>query len=176
MNKRFFLSIFFTIITTLNGNPPIRDLESSYSPFVLETKRLIIPEHPTAFNPSIIRWRDSLIMCFRVYSPHSKTVTAVGVVKLDEDFNPIGKTQILNIHYGGEFPSREQDPRLIEVGDHLYMVYSNFDRKNDWVNWIESVTPNSSEQPDSTFVNIVRDVLNVDRTTQPKEARRVFVA
>src|SRR5262249_10385969 len=71
------------------------DLEMMAQPFVLETKRICIPEFPDAFNPSIIRWEDRLLMCFRTYHPQTRSTNEIALIELNEEFEPNGKPKFL---------------------------------------------------------------------------------
>lgn len=107
-------------------NPAYLDLDQLAQDFVLETKQIHIPAYPGAFNPSVIRWNGSLLFSFRVRDPVHQATNGIGLIWLDEDFNPIGMPQILHIHYEDRnFPSKQQDPRLIQVGDRLMLAYNN---------------------------------------------------
>ena len=65
---------------------------------VLETKQILIHEYPWAFNPSIIRWDNNLLMSFRVIPDPKQTFTSwVGVINLNENFEPKGKPQQLQL-------------------------------------------------------------------------------
>ena len=95
--------------------------------FVLESKKIEIPGFPHAFNPSIIRWKGSLLMSFRVI-PNAKNpmISWLGLIWLDDNFDPIGPPQQLNIRNGNTIvPPRAEDARLITVGEKLYIVYSD---------------------------------------------------
>ena len=129
-----FFSCLFIFSTHLTASI---DLEKRSQDFVLETKKIEIPGHPHAFNPSIVRWQGSLLMSFReipIWSPtdpcgpNSSSFTQIGLVWLDEDLNPIGSPQILS----PEFPviastrfSRSEDARLVTIGECLYIVNSD---------------------------------------------------
>lgn len=94
--------------------------------FVLETKQIRIPYFTGAFNPSIIRWGESLLMSFRVRNAKLTSTFEIALVWLDKEFNPITVPQILDIRTKTpHLPRKEQDPRLVIVGHQLYMVYSN---------------------------------------------------
>ncbi len=115
--------------------------------FVLETKQIEIPGYPYAFNPSIIRWKssmlmsfragkearlasgpeaDTLLLSFRTRDPINGSTNGIGLILLDEDFNIISEPQILDIpHRNPLFVNRQQDPRLVEVGNRMYIAYSN---------------------------------------------------
>ena len=106
---------------------PLIDFEEHSQDFVLETKRIVIPEFKEAFNPSIIRWRGSLLMSFRIVPDPKQSFTShFGLIWLDDDFNPIGHPQLLNIRdEGSNVPPRADDARLINSGDTLYFIYSD---------------------------------------------------
>ena len=107
------------------------DLEELTRSFVLETKKIDIPGYPAAFNPSIIRWQGQLWMSFRSYDRATFPINTLGLIPLDECFNPSGVPQILDIlgaHSGMDV--RAQDIRLIAVGEALYIVYNRMDQQN----------------------------------------------
>ncbi|MCE5316715.1 MAG: hypothetical protein LLG04_05050 [Parachlamydia sp.] len=107
------------------------DLEELTRSFVLDTKKIDIPGYPAAFNPSIIRWQGQLWMSFRSYDRATFPINTLGLIPLDECFNPSGVPQILDIlgaHSGMDV--RAQDIRLIAVGEALYIVYNRMDQQN----------------------------------------------
>jgi len=107
-------------------NPALCDLEQDAQEFVLKTKQIKIDGYPDAFNPSIIRWDGSLLLSFRIRDPITKSTDGIGLIWLDEEFNPLGKPQILSISYPKILPiSKQQDPRLVQVGKRLFLVYNN---------------------------------------------------
>jgi predicted GH43/DUF377 family glycosyl hydrolase len=102
------------------------DLEKMTQDFVLETKKIEFPEYPGAFNPSIVRWHGSLLMSFRIYNLHNGSTNPFALVWLDENFEPISVPQVFELpFYNPILPSKQQDPRLISVGDRLYVAYNN---------------------------------------------------
>lgn len=103
------------------------DLEKSIQEFVLETKKIDIPGHPYAFNPSIIRWNGSLLLSFRIVPDIKATfLSDIGFIWLDDDFNPISEPQILSLRDSNSIsPCRAEDARLVAVGKHLFMVYDD---------------------------------------------------
>jgi predicted GH43/DUF377 family glycosyl hydrolase len=107
-------------------SPDHTDLEEKLSDFVLETKQIKIPGFPDAFNPSIVRWGNSILMSFRTYEPKTLATNKIGLVWLNENCDPIGPPQILKISNPDPFcVSKQQDPRLISVGDRLFVAYNN---------------------------------------------------
>ena len=106
--------------------------------FCAGNETIRIPGHPHAFNPSIIRWRGQLLMSFRDISknyPLSAKLfnssgffnccgSSIGLVRLDDDFNPIGKVGILDLK-NTLLHSRSEDARLFTIHDRLYIAYSD---------------------------------------------------
>lgn len=102
------------------------DLEKLAQPFVLESKEIKFEAYPTAFNPTIARWKGSLLLSFRIRHPVTGSTDQIGMVWLNEDFVPQGEPVVLEVPpYPSTLPSKQQDPRLIPVGEDLYMVYNN---------------------------------------------------
>jgi len=121
------------------------DLEETPSSFILEMQRLEIPGFPYAFNPSILRTERGVLMSFRLgsyvhgseicghtppcLSPQNRDTSKIGLIWLDDQFQIASQTQVLKIPRSAEdVPFRPQDPRLIEVGGKIYLVYNNFTR------------------------------------------------
>lgn len=118
----YFSLIFLFIFTTELS--AFLDLDKMEQPFVLETKRLYINGYPDAFNPSIIRLENRLLMSFRSRDPVTHQATLIGFTWLDDDFNPVGKPQLIDLDWNKD-DSYIQDPRLIIIRDKLYMAYSD---------------------------------------------------
>lgn len=103
------------------------DLEARSQNFVLSSKQIVIPGYPDAFNPSIVRWQDGLLLSFRFRDPITKSTDAMALVWVDSNFELISHPQIIKrIAEPFNPPSRGQDPRLLVIGETLYLVYNNF--------------------------------------------------
>lgn len=132
-----FLAMFFILRATfrvLTCLIPLQifgniNLEEKCQDFVLETKRIIIPSFPFAFNPGITHWRGQLLMTFRdIPDPKQSFTSHIWIVQIDETFQPVSEPQLLELLPPGaspEIPSRAEDARLITVGEDLYIVYSD---------------------------------------------------
>ena len=115
--------------------PPLRgsfdahvlfDLETLAQDFVLETKQIEIPGFFGAFNPSIARWGNALVLSFRVRDPKTGLTHKFGLAQLDESFNLIGEPQVIELPVNNPYhPSRFQDPRLVVIAGRLFITYSN---------------------------------------------------
>lgn len=101
------------------------DLDKIEQSFVLETKRIHIPRYPDAFNPSIVRWENKLLMSFRSRNALDHQANLVGFIWLDENFDPLGEPQLLEMSEGSLANSYIQDPRLFLVKNKLHMAYSD---------------------------------------------------
>ncbi|MBA3603103.1 MAG: hypothetical protein H0W50_05565 [Parachlamydiaceae bacterium] len=129
-----FQMFLFLVIVMCSPLHALINLEERAQELVLESKQIFLEEYPDAFNPSIIRWNGSLLLSFRVIpDPNYIFTSHIGLVWLDENFSPIGSPQLLNTQTETSLlhsiiPSRAEDARLIEVGNRLYLVYS--DNKN----------------------------------------------
>lgn len=111
----FFFCIFFVKLTALIN------LDKMKQSFILETKKLHIPGYPDAFNPAIVKWNNRTLMSFRSRDRITNQANIVGFTWLDDQFNPIGKPQILK----ADASIYIQDPRLLVVDKRLFMAYSD---------------------------------------------------
>lgn len=94
--------------------------------FILETKKIEVPGHPFAFNPSIVRFQGKLLMSFRTYKPETRSTNPFGLIWLSNTFEPIGEAQLFELPFHNPvLPSKQQDPRLITVGERLFVLYNN---------------------------------------------------
>lgn len=120
----FSILILVVRILSLSAYP---NLEESAQDFILETKRVILPEYPNAFNPSIVHWKDELWMSFRMIpDPDNIWVSYIGIVRLDESFEPIGNSYILNCLDRSQVSAHSlEDARLISSEGRLYIVYND---------------------------------------------------
>jgi predicted GH43/DUF377 family glycosyl hydrolase len=102
------------------------NLELMSQNFILETKKITIPGHPDAFNPSLVWWKDKLLMSFR-YRDSDGSTNPMCIVRLNEKFKPVGPLYPLYICDGEvELLPFAQDPRLIVIENDLYVIYNNF--------------------------------------------------
>lgn len=124
-------SVIFPLICVLGifcrGFATLIDLEAIAQDWVLEAKKIEIPEYPHAFNPSIIRWRNDFLLSFRVIpDPKSPFTSFIGLVWLGSDFSPMGPAQLLQTRSPhSSVPSRAEDGRLLLVNDQLYLIYDD---------------------------------------------------
>lgn len=103
------------------------DLEQLVHPAVVYSQKIEIKEFPYAFNPSIVRWREKLLLSFRFIPDPKKPYTSeIGLVWLNKDFKPVSKPQRLQLRAkNSKVPCRAEDGRLIVINDTLYLIYSD---------------------------------------------------
>lgn len=129
MTTRFLQHFVLSVLCLVTSFPLFSalDLESLCEEFVLETKKIEIPGYPIAFNPGVIRWNGALLLSFRnIPDRNARYNSNIGLVWVDEEFNPISTPQILDTRPPGSLVKpRAEDARLVSIGDRLYMVYSD---------------------------------------------------
>jgi predicted GH43/DUF377 family glycosyl hydrolase len=130
------LKVLFLFLISVTGSADATNLNERAQDFVLESKRIEIPGHPYAFNPSIVNWRGAFLLSFRELPLseesfpcpiQSSSLSQIGLQFLFDDFSLDGKAEILDLPgcmVNGEFHARSEDVRLITVDERLYIVYS----------------------------------------------------
>lgn len=95
---------------------------------VTSTKRIHLSNYPGAYNPSIVKFNDGYLLTFRflpdrTYQPW---ISFIGVVLLDESFEPISRPEILDTrsHFKAT-PSQAEDARIFSFNDKLYLVFND---------------------------------------------------
>lgn len=126
MNNACKYVILYLFCISLSYAKEFLDLEKLAQDFVLETKQIIVPGFAGAFNASVIRWHDKLLMCFRIRDEKMISTFEFGCVWLDDEFNVISEPHILEIKNDVSTFKQNQDPRLIIIDNTLYILYSNF--------------------------------------------------
>lgn len=78
---------------------------------IIADKQIHIPKAPTAFNPSLIRWKNQWLLSFRVDS-------YLGLIYLNDQLEPQGEPQI--------FDDRErEDGRLFIYNEKIYICFNS---------------------------------------------------
>jgi predicted GH43/DUF377 family glycosyl hydrolase len=138
-----FCLILFCFYRSIYAN---RDLEEFVQDFVIQTKKITIPEYPHAFNASIAKWKGRWLMSFRCMKDNKKTFqlssvgesageSDLGLIWLDDEFNPVGNPQFVTLDH----PAKKrphlltEDARLIVKDEILYVIYSA-NKENDLTN------------------------------------------
>lgn len=126
MAKIFTFNFILNLVLTL-PLLGVLNLERNVQDFILETKQIILPEYPKAFNPSIVRWKGEIWMSFRFFpDPNDVWVAGIGMVKLNELFEPVGPSYILNfLDHSQAIIHSLEDGRLITSGEQLFIVYND---------------------------------------------------
>lgn len=101
--------------------------------FCRRVHKIVLPEFPKAYNPSLVPSEDGYTLFFRFdeYAPHLQKnnrfnfMTYVGCVELNRAFEPITNVQVLDLK-----SSYAEDPRCILFENKLVLFYNDIDRKD----------------------------------------------
>lgn len=137
----FFMVSFYPI----NLCTALIDIEASSQSFVLESKKIEVPGFPNAFNPSIVRFDGQLYMSFRTILGECRSscvagyASRIGIVRLNDEFEPVGKPTLLDLGgtYGNPALSfNAEDARLLSLGGRLLIIFSDtIGSTLDWGSW-----------------------------------------
>lgn len=114
------------IPVTTHDSSSLIDLEKCTQDFVLDSKQIVLNECPTAFNPTVVRWKGSLLIAFMLRHQKTGVVDGIGMARLDDNFDVISPVYKLNVPpcpLNGL--SKQYDPRMIVIQNRLYIVYNN---------------------------------------------------
>lgn len=95
--------------------------------FIRQIHTICIPKVAGAYNASIIEFEEGFLMAFRydkyklpIYSNLNEFYQHIGLIQLDQQFHPIYPWTLCK-----EVGNRAYDPRLIKVGDSIYLIYTS---------------------------------------------------
>jgi predicted GH43/DUF377 family glycosyl hydrolase len=126
----------------------IQSLLSEEADVVIATKRIELEGFPNTFNPSILKFDRGFILSFR-YCPDLfflHHISYIGIVLLDEEFNPISETQLVDTRLKSEkTPSQSEDARLFFYRGRIFLLYNDN---------IDIVCPNKSDSRDMFMIEL----------------------
>lgn len=100
----------------------------SQNKIVIRTKKISFPQFPEAFNPSIIKSDEGIVLVFRD-SPNrfwDPWLNHMYAVLLNEELEPIGEPELLVT--GLNTPcvkSQAEDPRVFSFAGKMYLIYND---------------------------------------------------
>jgi len=105
------------------------DFEASLAQQIVKrTKRIDLVDFPESFNPSIFKVKEGYLFSFR-YCPNryqESWLSFIGVVLLNENFEPISSPQLLNTRYkNSKVPSQSEDARLFSYRGRVFLIYND---------------------------------------------------
>lgn len=106
----------------------IPELEELGKTIVIATKRINLTDFPGAFNPSLIKTDKNYLLTFRYCPDHyyCPSLNYIGVVLLDEKFDPISEPQLLNTRIkGSPTVSQAEDARIFSYRERLFLIYND---------------------------------------------------
>ncbi len=118
-------------------------------PIVTSTKKINLEGFPQAWNPSLIKTEYGFLMTFRhCLAPVYPWISYIGIVMLDENFNPISTPQLLNTRDPGALtPSQAEDARIFELNNKIYVIYNDNQ---------DNINPSSALRRDMFMAEVVR--------------------
>lgn len=126
--RRIFFSLLFSIVC--HANTDFTNTKSSYINYV---KKIHLPSVFQPHNASIVPYEEGYLISFRIRNPTNRTSHDVGLIKLDDQFNPIGMPQILKLPFAKKGRISVQDPRLFWFEEQLMMTFSHYVTKKMYV-------------------------------------------
>lgn len=128
MRRSVFLALSFAFLLSLSlqgdetGSFPAPQKE-----LITSFKKVFFRAFPQAHNPSLIDTEWGILMTFR-WVPDSAApwISQIGIVLLDDNFNPKSEPQFLNTRLmGSHIPSQSEDARVCSCDGRLYVVYND---------------------------------------------------
>ena len=110
-------------------------LQAEDIPIILNSKQIIMPNCPGAFNPSLTKLEEGgFLLVFR-YCPdriNEGWVSYIGVVRLNEVFEPVSEPQLLSVRRkNSKTPSQSEDARIFSYfGRHFVFFNDNLEIKD----------------------------------------------
>lgn len=95
---------------------------------IIAEKKIEFDDYPGAFNPSLARIDNGYLLTFRycpdpVFNPH---ISWIGIVHLNETFDPITEPQILNTRLVNQkIAPQAEDARLFFYRDRLFLLFND---------------------------------------------------
>jgi predicted GH43/DUF377 family glycosyl hydrolase len=129
-----FFVLIITIVFNSFAHSKVIDLEEHTDNFILETKQINLKNYLLAFNPSIIRYKNAILMVFRIRDPLLKTTNEMGIIRLGSDLSPASKVYRVKIKPCAiQGNNQAQDPKLIVIKKELYLVYNDNTSKSSYL-------------------------------------------
>lgn len=101
---------------------------------VIDTKKIAFEDFPDAYNPSILKIDQGILMSFR-YTPNRYSnpwLSHIGVVLLNDAFEPLMEPQLIDTRINNKkTQSQSEDARLFSYKGRVFLIYNdNMDVNN----------------------------------------------
>ena len=110
-------------------------LEQLSNTGIVQTREIILPDFPGAFNPSLISYGDGFLLSFRFAKGRPGVVenslrirdSFIGVVKPDKELNLLEEpAQILDIaSYSPDMSITVKDARLFDANGQIFIIFND---------------------------------------------------
>jgi len=136
---------------TIRGELDLEGLLAKGKKVVTATKKIYLEDYPDAHNPSILKVDEGILLIFR-YKPddyHQPWLSLIGVVLLNEQFEPISPVQVLSTRLKySKTPCQSEDPRIFSYRGRNYVIYNDN---------IEVFDPTNADRRDMFIVEIYKE-------------------
>ncbi len=94
---------------------------------IKETKQILLPSYPNAFNPSILKVDQGFLMTFRFSrDPHKDPTSYIGIVLLNDSFDVISEPELLNTRNTfSKTPTQSEDARLFTYRGRIFLIFND---------------------------------------------------
>lgn len=125
--KKFISCTCIFLINSLSAlQPTTVSTDQGLHPLVSSAVKINLKEYPQAWNPSLIEYKEGYLMTFRETPNPLLNVSYIGIVLLDDSFQPISQPQLLSTHIDNKkVPSQAEDARLFSYKDSLYILFND---------------------------------------------------
>lgn len=110
------------------GPSPFDPIPKGKDSVIVATKRIYIDDYPNAFNPSIIKTDDGILLIFRNQpETHERPyVSETGALWLNEALEQVSSPQLLITRKPGDpTPQQSEDARLFSLNGEIYITYND---------------------------------------------------
>ena len=159
-NLLFFILLLFPLNAEIQV--PFAEMAKNEQQIVIATNRIELEDFPNAHNPSIIQVDDGYLMTFRFCPDHQfqPWLSYIGVVLLDESFQPISQPKLLNSRQkNSKTPSQSEDARIFQYRGRIFVIYNDN---------VDLVNPRTWERRDMYIAELLHNGNNYSLSTPLK--------
>ena len=125
--RNYLKNVFLLFLIHSYATAQEKSIDSSVE-IVRATKKISLDLFPDAYNPSLLRMNNEFILTFR-FCPdraHLPWLSYIGIVCLNDAFEPISTPQLLNTRLkNSKIPSQSEDARIFQHQGKLFLIYND---------------------------------------------------
>lgn len=124
--------LIFCIPLLANALQPLEELIDRPK-LITSQKQIVLKEFPDAYNPSLLKVKNGYLLSFR-FQPDRESnswLSFIGIVELNEEFDPISKPQLLPTRVkNSRIQSQSEDARLFYYRGRIFLTYNDNNEVN----------------------------------------------